>query len=48
MIGYPLSDCQLLMLSNLSCRYDNILMSFFVKSFITLPILLGFKPNLVP
>ena len=33
MIGYPLSDCQFLMLSNLPCRYDNILMSLFVKSF---------------
>ena len=47
---FRLSTCQfqLLMISGLPWRYDNILVSFLWKSSITLPILLASKPNLVP
>ena len=47
-LGYPLANFQLLMISGLLRRCDNILVSFFAKKiFITQPISLVFKPNSV-
>ena len=46
---YLLANFQLLLISGLRHRCDNILVLFFCeKSFIVLPILFVFKPNLVP